>query len=61
MAPDRELKRTIVADGPMSNRTGGMPTIVDGACIGVGSGTGDQDREVAEAAIKVVFGQGVIA
>lgn len=59
MGPDLELKLAIATDGHMTNLKGGMPIIVDGACIGgvgVGSGTGDQDREVAEAAIKAVFG-----
>jgi len=59
MGPDLELKLAIATDGRMTNLKGGMPIIVDGACvggIGVGSGTGDQDREVAEAAIKAVFG-----
>lgn len=59
MGPDLELKLAIATDGRMTNLKGGMPIIVDGACIGgigVGSGTGDQDREVAEAAIRAVFG-----
>jgi uncharacterized protein GlcG (DUF336 family) len=45
--------------GRVTNLKGGVPIIVDGFVvggIGVGSGTGDQDREVAEAAIAAVFG-----
>jgi glc operon protein GlcG len=36
-----------------------VPIIVDGQCVGavgVGSGTGEQDREVALAAVRAVAG-----
>jgi uncharacterized protein GlcG (DUF336 family) len=36
-----------------------LPVIIDGrivGAIGVGSGTGEQDLEVAKAAVKVVVG-----
>jgi uncharacterized protein GlcG (DUF336 family) len=59
MGPDLELKLAIATDGRMTNLKGGMPIIVEGQVIGgigVGSGTGEQDREVAEAAIRAVFG-----
>jgi uncharacterized protein GlcG (DUF336 family) len=59
MGPELELKLAIATEGRMTNLKGGVPIIVDGVVvggIGVGSGTGDQDREVAEAAIKAVFG-----
>lgn len=54
-----EIKLAIATDGHMTNLKGGMPIIVDGHVvggIGVGSGTGEQDREVAIAAIAAVFG-----
>lgn len=59
MGPELEIKLAIATEGRMTNLKGGVPIIIDGAVvggIGVGSGTGDQDREVAEAAIKAVFG-----
>jgi uncharacterized protein GlcG (DUF336 family) len=51
---DIELKLAIATDGEMVNLMGGLPVIVDGQVIGgigVGSGTGAQDREVANAAL----------
>jgi uncharacterized protein GlcG (DUF336 family) len=45
--------------GKMVNLKGGLPVIVDGQTIGgigVGSGTGDQDREVANAALSTFPG-----
>ena len=38
---------------------GGVPVIVGGVCVGavgVGSGTGEQDREVALAAVATIEG-----
>ena len=49
-----ELKLAIATDGAMVNLMGGLPIIVDGQVIGgigVGSGTGEQDREIANAAL----------
>jgi uncharacterized protein GlcG (DUF336 family) len=54
-----EIKLAIATGGRMTNLKGGLPIIVEGACIGgigIGSGTGEQDREVAAQAIKTVFG-----
>ena len=51
---DIELKLAIATDGAMVNLMGGLPVIVEGQLIGgigVGSGTGEQDREVASAAL----------
>ena len=42
-----------------SSDLGGLPIIVDGrviGAVGVGSGTGAQDREVAAAGIKMIEG-----
>lgn len=56
---DIELKLAIATDGAMVNLMGGLPVIVDGQVIGgigVGSGTGEQDREVANAALRTFSG-----
>ena len=56
---DIELKLAIATDGTMVNLMGGLPVIVDGQLIGgigVGSGTGEQDREVANAALESLAG-----
>jgi glc operon protein GlcG len=56
---DIELKLAIATDGTMVNLMGGLPVIVDGQLIGgigVGSGTGEQDREVANAALRSFAG-----
>jgi uncharacterized protein GlcG (DUF336 family) len=52
--PAIELKLAIATDGDMVNLRGGLPIIVEGQVvggIGVGSGHGDQDFEVANAAL----------
>jgi glc operon protein GlcG len=54
-----DLKLAIATQGKRVNLPGGLPVIVDGCvvgAIGVGSGTGEQDRLVAAAALKVVPG-----
>jgi len=57
--PGVDIKLAIATEGVRINLPGGLPIIVDGrviGAIGVGSGTGEQDREVAAAAIKIVPG-----
>lgn len=52
-----EVKLAIATDGAMVNLKGGLPVIVDGHVvggIGVGSGSGEQDREVAMAALEAL-------
>jgi glc operon protein GlcG len=52
--PAIELKLAIATDGDMVNLRGGLPIVVEGQVvggIGVGSGHGDQDFEVAKAAL----------
>jgi glc operon protein GlcG len=52
--PAIELKLAIATNGAMVNLRGGLPIIVEGQVIGgisVGSGHGDQDFEVANAAL----------
>jgi uncharacterized protein GlcG (DUF336 family) len=52
-----DLKLAIATEGKRINLPGGLPIIVDGYLIGgigVGSGTGEQDRQVAAAALRVL-------
>jgi uncharacterized protein GlcG (DUF336 family) len=46
-----------LATGAMTNLPGGLPIIIDGCLvggIGIGSGTGDQDRMIARAALDAL-------
>jgi uncharacterized protein GlcG (DUF336 family) len=57
--PANELKLALATEGKVTNLLGGVPVVVDGltiGAIGVGSGTGEQDLEVAKAAIAVIAG-----
>lgn len=59
LAADIETKLALATDGDMVNLKGGLPIVVDGQVIGgigVGSGTGDQDLEVANVALKAFPG-----
>ena len=52
--PANEIKLAIAAGGRLTNLEGGLPIIIGGVCVGavgVGSGTGVQDVEVARAAL----------
>ncbi len=52
-----DLKLAIATQGKRVNLPGGIPIIIDGrvvGAVGVGSGTGEQDRQVALAAVKAV-------
>lgn len=54
-----EIKLALATDGKLTNLLGGLPVIVDGhviGAVGVGSGTGEQDLEVAKAAIAAIPG-----
>src|SRR5215213_8193108 len=54
-----DIKLAIATEGKRVNLPGGLPVIVDGHVIGgigVGSGTGEQDKEVAKAAIAAFPG-----
>jgi len=54
-----DLKLAIATKGKRINLPGGLPVIVDGHVIGgigVGSGTGEQDRQVANAALAALPG-----
>jgi glc operon protein GlcG len=54
-----DIKLAIATEGKRINLPGGLPVIVDGhiiGAIGVGSGTGEQDRDVAAAALGAVAG-----
>ena len=54
-----DLKLAIATQGKRINLPGGLPIIVDGHVIGgigVGSGTGEQDKQVANAALAALPG-----
>lgn len=54
-----DIKLALVTEGQRVNLPGGLPLIVDGQVvggIGVGSGTGAQDREVAQAGVAALDG-----
>lgn len=54
---DVETKLALATGGQLTNLKGGLPIVIAGqivGAIGVGSGTGDQDVEVAEAGIKAL-------
>ena len=54
-----DLKLAIATQGQRINLPGGLPVILDGrvvGAIGVGSGTGEQDRQVAAAALQAIPG-----
>ncbi|MBE9138872.1 heme-binding protein [Nodosilinea sp. LEGE 07088] len=54
---DVETKLALATGGQLTNLKGGLPIVIDGqvvGAIGVGSGTGDQDVEVAEAGIAAL-------
>lgn len=56
---DVETKLALATGGLVTNLKGGLPIIVDGHVvggIGVGSGTGEQDREVANHALAALPG-----
>ncbi|MBO4224403.1 heme-binding protein [Bradyrhizobium neotropicale] len=55
--PANEIKLAIAGGGRLTNLEGGLPIIIAGQCvgaIGVGSGTGAQDVEVARAALAAI-------
>jgi glc operon protein GlcG len=57
LAAELEIKLAVATDGEMTNLKGGLPVIIDRQVIGgigVGSGTGEQDREIANAALKAL-------
>lgn len=57
LAAANELKLALATDGKVTNLLGGLPVIVNGhviGAIGVGSGTGEQDLDVARAAIAAL-------
>ncbi len=54
-----DIKLAIATQGKRVNLPGGLPVIVDGhvvGAIGVGSGTGEQDRAGAAAALGAIAG-----
>jgi len=52
-----EIKLALATDNKLTNLKGGVPIIIGGqvvGAIGVGSGTGEQDREVALAGVAAI-------
>ncbi len=52
-----ELKLSLAGGQRLTNLEGGLPIIIDNVCVGgvgVGSGTGAQDVEVAQAALRAI-------
>jgi glc operon protein GlcG len=55
--PADEIKLAIAGGGRLTNLEGGLPIVIAGQCVGavgVGSGTGAQDVEVARAALAAI-------
>ncbi|MFN0263177.1 GlcG/HbpS family heme-binding protein [Tepidamorphus sp. 3E244] len=55
--PADEVKLSLAGGQRLTNLEGGLPIIFDGVCvggIGVGSGTGEQDVDVARAGLRAV-------
>lgn len=55
--PADEIKLAMAAGGRLTNLEGGLPIVIAGQCVGavgVGSGTGAQDVEVARAALAAI-------
>jgi uncharacterized protein GlcG (DUF336 family) len=54
-----EIKLALATEGKLTNLLGGLPVVVEGhviGAIGVGSGTGEQDLEVAKAMVAALPG-----
>jgi len=59
VAADVEMKLGLATKGKLTNLKGGVPIVVNGhvvGAVGVGSGTGEQDLEVAKAGIAALPG-----
>ena len=59
IADGPDIRLAVATQGKRINLPGGLPIIIDGQCIGavgVGSGTGAQDRQVAAAGLKALAG-----
>jgi uncharacterized protein GlcG (DUF336 family) len=57
--PGHELKLSLVTGGRLTNLKGGLPIVIEGDVvggIGVSSGTGDEDLEVAAAGVAAIPG-----
>ena len=56
---DVDIKLALATGGQLTNLKGGLPILVEGQVVGAiggGSGTGDQDVEVAQAGIAALHG-----
>ncbi|TXN39207.1 heme-binding protein [Methylobacterium sp. WL7] len=60
LAADLAVTVGLATGGRLTNLPGGLPIVIDGAClggIGVGSGASDQDVAVARAALRAIGAQ----
>lgn len=59
LPPTNEIRLGLATLGRMTNLKGGLPIVVQGQIvggIGIGSGTGDQDAEIAATALAALLG-----
>ncbi|MBO20917.1 MAG: glcg protein [Rhodospirillaceae bacterium] len=59
MADGPDIRLAVATQGKRINLPGGLPIIIDGVCVGgvgIGSGTGEQDRICANAGLASVEG-----
>ena len=59
LSDELERRLAFATRGKVTNLLGGLPIVVDGhviGAIGVGSGTGEQDVEVARAGVAALAG-----
>lgn len=57
MDPDLAARLAAATDGRMTNLKGGVPILIGGQVVGglgIGSGTGEQDKAIAEAALATM-------
>jgi glc operon protein GlcG len=59
MEAGHDLKLSLVTEGRLTNLKGGLPIVVDGqvlGAVGVSSGSGEEDLEVAKAGVSAIQG-----
>lgn len=59
IAEGLDLRLALATDGKRVNLLGGVPVVIDGIVaggVGVGSGSGEQDREVARTGVAAIAG-----
>ncbi|HEV3397938.1 MAG TPA: heme-binding protein [Actinomycetes bacterium] len=59
LEPGHDLRLSLVTDGRLTNLKGGLPIVVGGqllGAVGVSSGSGEEDLEVAKAGVAAIPG-----